>query len=109
MQLPLKIIVAHKEVKIFNEVRSAFMGERVVVHYTSSGLEALMAFRVAKVDLLVCGEDLLVISGTEVIRSIRKNYPNINTLFILESDCDKEGSLSIELSKALEHFTLAHH
>lgn len=57
-----------------------------VVRYFNSGLDGLHAVRVELFDLIVCGTDLPVITGFELIRSLRTQSINEKTPVIFVAD-----------------------
>ena len=74
---------------------------------TESGLDGLLTSRIENFDLIICGTDLPVVTGFELIRSIRTNSVNRDTPVILLSDNIDEGTE--RLAKALNvEFLLTH-
>jgi len=54
--------------------------------HTDSGLDGLLTSRVEHFDVIICGTDLPVITGFELVRSIRTNSVNRNTPVIFLAD-----------------------
>jgi CheY-like chemotaxis protein len=77
----MKVLVVHRQEGIRNNIKSQ-LGQWYVETY-SSGLEGLMAAKLESFDLILCGQDLPVVTGIEMIRSIRNLSLNRRTPVIL--------------------------
>ena len=96
----MKILVVHREVSVLNQVKSILSDRETLVRYYNSGLDGLLAIRVEKFDLIICGTDLPVITGFELIRSLRTH--SINDLTPVVFIADELTGKSEHLAKALE-------
>lgn len=96
----MKILVVHREVSVLNQVKSILSDRETLVRYYDSGLDGLLAIRVEKFDLIICGTDLPVITGFELIRSLRTH--SINDLTPVVFIADELTGKSEHLAKALE-------
>src|SRR5688572_28004190 len=94
----MKILVVHREVSVSNQVKSISLDGETLVRFYSSGLDGLLAIRVEKFDLIICGTDLPVITGFELIRSLRTHSINSLTTVVFIAD---------ELNGKSEHLTNA--
>ncbi|HEU5291752.1 MAG TPA: response regulator [Cyclobacteriaceae bacterium] len=96
----MKILVVHREVSVLNQVKSVLSDSETLVRFYSSGLDGLLAIRVEKFDLIICGTDLPVITGFELIRSLRTQSINSETPVVFIAD--EVSGKSEYLAKALE-------
>jgi len=81
----MKVLVVHKQKDIIEQVRSV-LGNGFVIHASDSGLDGLLISRIQMFDLIICCTDLPVITGYEMVRSIRTNSMNRNTPVLFLSD-----------------------
>lgn len=95
----MKILVVHREVAVAHQVKSILHASETVVRYFNSGLDALLAGRVEKFDFIICGTDLPVITGFELIRSLRLN--SINTIVPVVFIADEVNTKSEHLVNVL--------
>lgn len=95
----MKILVVHRQVTVLGQVKEILQDNQTVIRYYSSGLDGLLAARVEEFDLIVCGTDLPVITGYEMIRSLRTHSINASTVVVFIADEINEKSL--QLGKAL--------
>jgi CheY-like chemotaxis protein len=72
----MKILVVHRQKMVVDQVKSALRGNVTVVKFSDSGLDGLLTSRIESFDLIICGTDLPVITGFELVRSIRTNSVN---------------------------------
>jgi DNA-binding response OmpR family regulator len=72
----MKILVVHRQKMVVDQVKSVLQDNAVVVKYSDSGLDGLLTSRIESFDLIICGTDLPVITGFELVRSIRTNSQN---------------------------------
>jgi len=77
----MKVLVVHRQEVVRNNVKNQ-LGQWYVETY-SNGLEGLMAAKLESFDLILCGQDLPVVTGIEMIRSIRNLSLNRSTPVIL--------------------------
>ena len=82
----MKILVVHRQRKTVDQIKSVLSRCNPVVFHTESGLDGLLTSRVEHFDVIICGTDLPVVSGFELIRSVRTNSINKETAAVLLSD-----------------------
>ena len=82
----MKILVVHRQKMVIDQVKSVLEDNSPVVIYTDSGLDGLLTSRIESFDLIICGTDLPVITGFELVRSIRTNSVNRNVPVIFIAD-----------------------
>jgi len=82
----MKALVVHRQDRVVEMVRAVLGKHNPDVIYASSGLDALLTSRVEAFDLIVCGTDLPVVTGFELIRSLRTNSVNRNTPVVFITD-----------------------
>lgn len=82
----MKILVVHRQKKTVDQIKSVLSSCNPVVLHTESGLDGLLTSRIEHFDVIICGTDLPVVTGFELIRSVRTNSINRNTPVILLSD-----------------------
>jgi DNA-binding response OmpR family regulator len=75
---------------VVDQVKSVLQDNSPVVIHTDSGLDGLLTSRIESFDLIICGTDLPVITGFELVRSIRTNSLNKNVPVIFISDAVDE-------------------
>ena len=95
----MKILVVHRQKNTVDVIQSVLSEKNPVVLQTESGLDGLLTSRIEHFDLIICGTDLPVITGFELIRSIRTNSINRDTPVIFLSD--KIDDKAEHLSSAL--------
>lgn len=83
----MKILVVHRQNLVVDQIKSVLRDSSPVVIHTNSGLDGLLTSRIESFDLIICGTDLPVITGFELVRSIRTNSVNKNVpvIFIAEN------------------------
>ncbi|WP_084138520.1 response regulator [Chryseolinea serpens] len=84
--LTMKILVVHRQKTIVSQIKSVLSNCNPVVLHTESGLDGLLTSRIEHFDLIICGTDLPVVTGFELVRSVRTNSVNRNTPVIFLSD-----------------------
>ena len=82
----MKILVVHRRKVVVDHVKSVLTGNDPIVIYTESGLDGLLTSRIETFDLIVCGTDLPVITGFELVRSVRTHSVNKNVPVIFIAD-----------------------
>ena|SRR6186997_2600870 len=82
----MKILVVHRQKNTVDVIQSVLRERNPVVLQTESGLDGLLTSRIEHFDLIICGTDLPVVTGFELIRSIRTNSVNRNTPVIFLAD-----------------------
>jgi CheY-like chemotaxis protein len=75
----MKILVAHRQKETVEAIRSVLSSVNPVVLYTESGLDGLLTSRIEHFDVIICGTDLPVVTGFEMVRSLRTNSINRHT------------------------------
>ena len=98
----MKILVVHRQKETVVQIKSVLSGCNPVVLHTESGLDGLLTSRIEHFDLIICGTDLPVITGFELVRSIRTNSVNRNTpvVFLAEQMDEKTEHLGNALGVA---------
>src|SRR5688572_31724499 len=96
----MKILVVHRQKNTVDVIQSVLSEKNPVVLQTESGLDGLLTSRIEHFDLIICGTDLPVVTGFELVRSIRTNSVNRNTPVIFISD--KVDQKMEYLAKALD-------
>ena len=95
----MKILVVHRQKNTVNVIQSVLSEKNPVVLQTESGLDGLLTSRIEHFDLIICGTDLPVVTGFELVRSVRTNSVNRHTPVIFLSD--KIDDKAQHLSNAL--------
>ena len=90
----MKILVVHSRKEVIEQVKSVLCDSNAVIFSTDSGLDGLLTSRIEKFDLIICSTDLPVITGFELVRTIRNNSVNKSTPVIF---------LSEEVDEKIEH------
>lgn len=92
----MKILVVHRQNEIVAVIKSVLARCLPVVRYTDSGLDGLLTSRIEKFDLIICGTDLPVVTGFELVRSLRTYSINkdVPVVFITDEWDDKTRILS---------------
>jgi DNA-binding response OmpR family regulator len=71
---------------VLHDVKLILQGGENSFRYFPNGLDGLLAARVEKFDLIICGTDLPVITGFELIRSLRTQSINSATTVVFVTD-----------------------
>ena len=82
----MKILVVHRQKETVVQIKSVLSGCNPVVLHTESGLDGLLTSRIEHFDLIICGTDLPVVTGFELVRSIRTHSANRSTPVIFIAD-----------------------
>jgi len=82
----MKILVVHRQKLVVDQIKTVLDDNSPVVIHTDSGLDGLLTSRIESFDLIICGTDLPVITGFELVRSIRTNSVNKNVPVIFIAD-----------------------
>lgn len=95
----MKILVVHSQEAVKKAVETAIAKNQVVVKNLSSGLDGLLAARIDHYDLIICGINLPVVTGIEMVRSLRMSSANINTkiVFVVDELNDRVRALASTL------------
>src|SRR5688572_15141304 len=90
----MKILVVHRQKETVSVIKSV-LSKNPVVLQTESGLDGLLTSRIEHFDLIICGTDLPVVTGFELVRSIRTHSVNRNTPVIFIADEVNEKTLHL--------------
>ena len=82
----MKILVVHRQKETVDQIKSLLCSCNPVVIHAVTGLDGLLTSRVERFDLIICGTDLPVVTGFELVRSIRTNSVNRETAVIFLAD-----------------------
>lgn len=82
----MKILVIHRQKEVIGQIATVLASVDPVIRYYDSGLDGLLAARIESYDLIVCGTDLPVITGFELVRSLRNSSINKGTPVIFLAD-----------------------
>ena len=104
----MKILVAHRQKQTVEAIRSVLSSVKPVVLYTESGLDGLLTSRIEHFDVIICGTDLPVVTGFEMVRSLRTNSINRNTAVIFLAK-EQPGERMLNLCKALNAVVMEDH
>lgn len=82
----MKILVVHRQREVTEQIRSVLHAVGSIIRFSFSGLDGLLAARIETFDLIICSTDLPVITGFELVRSLRTNSVNKHTPVIFIAD-----------------------
>jgi CheY-like chemotaxis protein len=82
----MKILVVHRQNKTVDQIKLVLSSCNPVVLYAESGLDGLLTSRIEHFDVIICSTDLPVVTGFELVRSIRTHSINRNTPVVLLAD-----------------------
>lgn len=82
----MKVLVVHRQKEVADQVRLALSSTEPYIRFFQSGLDGLLQAKVQEFDLIVCGTDLPVITGFELVRSLRNSSINANTAVVFLAD-----------------------
>jgi|SRR5687768_12445799 CheY-like chemotaxis protein len=82
----MKILVVHRQKEVIEQVKSVLIDSNAVIFSTDSGLDGLLTSRIEKFDLIICSTDLPVVTGFELVRTMRNNSVNKSTPVIFLSE-----------------------
>ena len=82
----MKILVINRQKEVIGQIATVLASVEPVIRYYDSGLDGLLAARIESFDLIVCGTDLPVITGFELVRSLRNSSINKGTPVIFLAD-----------------------
>lgn len=82
----MKILVVHRQREVTEQIRSVLQDVSSIIRFSFSGLDGLLAARIETFDLIICSTDLPVITGFELVRSLRTNSVNKHTPVIFIAD-----------------------
>jgi len=98
----MKILVVHRQKEVVEQIAKTLEGKDFAVMHLESGLDGLFTSRIEKFDLVVCGTDLPVVTGFELVRSLRTYSVNRNTpvIFLADTVDNKTERLGLALGAA---------
>ena len=98
----MKILVVHRQKEVVEQIAKTLEGKDFAIMHLDSGLDGLFTSRIEKFDLVVCGTDLPVVTGFELVRSLRTYSVNRNTpvIFLADTVDNKTERLGIALGAA---------
>jgi DNA-binding response OmpR family regulator len=82
----MKILVINRQKEVIGQIVSVLASVEPVIRYYDSGLDGLLAARIETFDLIICSTDLPVITGFELVRSLRHSSVNKGTPVIFLAD-----------------------
>ena len=82
----MKILVVHRQKETVDLIKSILSGCNPVVRHAESGLDGLLTSRIEHFDLIICGTDLPVVTGFEMVRSLTTHSINRTTPFVFLAD-----------------------
>ena len=82
----MKILVVHRQMEVAKQIKSVLRSDNSIIRFSDSGLDGLLAARIESFDLIICSTELPVITGYELVRSVRTNSVNKHTPVILLAD-----------------------
>jgi CheY-like chemotaxis protein len=82
----MKILVIHRQKEVIGQISTVLASVDPIIQYFDSGLDGLLAARIEIYDLIICGTDLPVITGFELVRSVRNSSINKATPVIFLAD-----------------------
>jgi len=97
----MKILVVHRQHLTVDHIKLVLRSYNPVVLYADSGLDGLLTSRIEHFDLIICGTDLPVVTGFELVRSVRNSAINQKTPVIFLSDSGKRDENSVQLARSL--------
>ena len=82
----MKILVVHRQKEVIAKVKSVLQSNQSIIRFSDSGLDGLLAARIEVFDLIICSTDLPVITGFELVRSLKENSINKRTPVVFLAD-----------------------
>jgi len=101
----MEVLIIHRQDHFLKKVRERFLSGGWHATTSQSGLDGLMIARHQRFDLILCGFDLPVISGTELVRSLRMLSLNRATPVFLLTE-GKASDWQEEVATRLEAHTI---
>ncbi|HMJ69501.1 MAG TPA: response regulator [Cyclobacteriaceae bacterium] len=98
----MKILVVHRQKEVVEQIAKTLEGKDFAIMHLESGLDGLFTSRIEKFDLVICGTDLPVVTGFELVRSLRTYSVNRSTPVIFLADIvdNKTERLGLALGAA---------
>lgn len=82
----MKILVINRQKEVIGQIALVLASVDPIIRYYDSGLDGLLAARIESFDLIVCSTDLPVITGFELVRSLRNGSINKDTPVVFLAD-----------------------
>lgn len=82
----MKVLVVHSKEAVVSLIREQLRGKDLAIKFNDSGLDGLFTSRLEKFDLIICGTELPVVTGYELIRAVRTYSVNRSTPVIILAD-----------------------
>jgi len=98
----MKILVVHRQKEVVEQIAKTLEGKDFAIMHLESGLDGLFTSRIEKFDLVVCGTDLPVVTGFELVRALRTYSVNRTTpvIFLADTVDTKTEKLGVALGAA---------
>lgn len=98
----MKILVVHRQKEVVEQITKTLEGKDFAIKYLDSGLDGLFTSRIEKFDLVICGTDLPVVTGFELVRALRTYSVNRTTpvIFLADNIDTKTERLGLALGAA---------
>jgi len=98
----MKVLVVHRQKEVVEQIAKTLEDKDFAIMHLESGLDGLFTSRIEKFDLVVCGTDLPVVTGFELVRSLRTYSVNRTTPVIFLADIvdNKTEKLGLALGAA---------
>ena len=94
----MNVLIIHRQQSFLEKIKEKFSSGGWHVQTTDSGLDGLLAARHRHFDLMLCGFDLPVISGTEVARATRLLSVNTSMpIFFLKGGSESDDQIELAL------------
>lgn len=82
----MKILVVHRSTPALDQILADLRGKDYAVKHHESGLDGLFTSRLEKFDLIICGTELPIVTGYELVRAVRTYSVNRGTPVIFLAD-----------------------
>jgi len=82
----MKILVVHRQKEVDKQVKSVLCLNTSIIRFCDSGLDGLLASRIEQFDLIICSTELPVVTGFEMVRSLRTGSLNKHTPVVFLTD-----------------------
>src|SRR5262245_40171517 len=92
----MKVLIIHRQQSLLQKLKEKFISGGWHVHASDNGLDGLLTARHYPFDLVLCGFDLPVVSGTEIVRNIRMLSQNTRTpVFFIKSGSESPSLMEL--------------
>lgn len=98
----MKILVVHRSTPALDQILADLRAKDYAVKHHESGLDGLFTSRLEKFDLIICGTELPIVTGYELVRAVRTYSVNRGTpvIFLAEEVNEKSEKLGQALGVA---------